>query len=67
MRKETFMRTVRNTTQYYLEQIEEEKIYLPRKHRRKRLHGLYNNRTPRKTCTDTVYSNTKSVRNYTYF
>ena len=67
MGEETLMRTVKNTIHCYLEQIEEEKRSLPREHRRKCLHGLQYKRTPGKICTDTACSNTKSVRNYTYF
>ena len=67
MGEETLMRTVRNTNQCYLEQIEEETRSLPRKHRRKRLYGLHHKWTPGKNYTYTVCSNTKSVRNYTCF
>ena len=67
MGEETLMRTARNTTQHYLEQIEQEKKSLPRKHRRKRLHGIFHKRVPRKTRTDTLNSKTKPVRNCTCF
>ena len=67
MEEDALSSTTKNTTQFFMNDVEQERQSLPRNHRHKRLRALCHHRTPGKTCTDTVHSSTTSARKHNCF